>query len=354
MSNHSSSPTTPPLMNGTIINDVNANAMAPQSKPLQSTPPIHQSDLGMSRKLPRRFSLQLLKNPQHSQQHQSEIPESLKFFAKTCLFDINSGTNRTFMNDERNNALLTMAAAVASSARTKSNPTSPIKSISGYMSENRCVTMNTDEDQNSCSMQTQIVITNSSTNNEQTSSQQSLTNNGQQQQLVRSKSLDDLNSLIFPYNGSQCQSATIIPDIETNCTTIGGGGGGGGGNNLMAYPMMGLPTHYSSFNRIDHTYQNITSENTTGLTPPFFPWSSSSGPPSHCHVADNQNLLPPDLPFVGVNNSMKGMSISSHEINNTGNNQQLQTSSLTNSNASTNVSLCDIDNVMKRISSLRV
>lgn len=255
------------------------------------------------------------------------------------------------MNDERNNALLTMAAAVASSARTKSNPTSPIKSISGYMSENRCVTMNTDEDQNSCSMQTQIVITNSSTNNEQTSSQQSLTNNGQQQQLVRSKSLDDLNSLIFPYNGSQCQSATIIPDIETNCTTIGGGGGG---NNLMAYPMMGLPTHYSSFNRIDHTYQNITSENTTGLTPPFFPWSSSSGPPSHCHVADNQNLLPPDLPFVGVNNSMKGMSISSHEINNTGNNQQLQTSSLTNSNASTNVSLCDIDNVMKRISSLRV
>ena len=184
----------------------------------------------------------------------------------------------------------------------------------------------------SSSMQTQIVITNS---NSQGPSQSTMGNNGQV--LVRSKSLDDLNTLI-------CYSNLWASSTMEN-------------NNLsIPNPITGQQAgaHYASFNRIfsDFTKLNITpveSSNPDCTSPQLLNYSSSGQASHQQHQQTPQQLLLPDQTLNSTINNVKVMSFSSREISNAGSNQA---QSFVNS--ASNASLCDIDNVMKKISSLRV
>ena len=228
--------------------------------------------------------------------------------------------------DKESGPLYTMA-----SAATKSNPASPNKNVTFVQGEGGYISM-VDNDDLTSSMQAQIVITSSNAGNGLI---QPAGGNGQV--LVRSKSLDDLNTL-FCYS-NQCPVSGQLDNNSNN-------------NQMPSGLMVGQQntSHYSSFNRIISDFSRFSIDpNTCSATPQLV--LDSSGPSSHPPA---QQLFPPDI-ALGFNsttaNNLKGMSYSSHEICNAGSNHQ---QSLNNSSTMNNTSLCDIDNVMKKISSLKV
>lgn len=280
---------------------------------------------------PRRLSLQLLKT-------HMEIPENFKFYpSKGGVLDLNSqafssSINPRFFisNDKESGSLYTMA----DQGTTKSNPSSPNKSLA-YVSSDGVVSMSPGEGDSS--MAAQIVITDSSPG----SGSSQPAGVGTVSQLVRSKSLDGgLNTLLFYSN--LCPSAAPTGDT---------------GGLLMAAPMVGQQSasHYASFNRIFTDSAKFDMDPSNPSSGPPFQLLNFSGPSSHPPLTSQPHLLStPEQSLGGFGSSsasnMKGMSFSSHEISNAGNNS-IAEQSLSSTN---NASLCDIENVMKKISSLRV
>ncbi len=339
---------------------------------------------------PRRSSLQLFKAGP------AELPDNFKFYPPKATY--------LFGGQQQGPASVNGRFLVNSAdGATKSNPASPNKqqqqgSLRGG-DGGGMETMTERDDEVPSSMQAaQIVITSSGNAvgggvGGSGPSQQSAAGpvGGGQPVLVRSKSLDDLNSLLYYSN-------TVYPASPTPSDASGSGGGGGGvcGNNVLVHPSSGAlfgqqgsyggvggggigAPHYSSFNRIFSDYSKVDPFNPGGggggggvncTTPPqLFNSLFNSGPCSHPAIssATSSSLYPPEASGqLGVSN-FKGFSYSSHEICNAGatgavgqQQQQQQPllpplgsqpNSLNNAN---NSSLCDIDHVLKKISSLRV
>ena len=262
---------------------------------------------------PRRLSLQLIKN-------NLELPENFKFFTKSNIR--NHQSSSMFKNSMSCYSMGTKENGIS----TKSNPSSPNKSMQ-YLRGDGCISMAENNDLAS-SMQAQIVITESNNGNS-ISGQSQQQSGGSCQSLVRSKSLDDLNTLYCFTN--LYSSSFNEPDHSIPTTNL----------------IQPTVSHYASFNRIcDHPKSTVDQL----VHFPISPDDATSQNLFYTTSSTSSNLLAPEssiglLTTTGINN-LKGISYSANEISNTGTNQQIEPTN--------NTSLCDIDNIMKKIGSLRV
>lgn len=287
---------------------------------------------------PRRSSLQIFKAGP------LELPENFKFYSpKAYLFGANGQQSGRFLV---NNADGSDPGTL--SFGTKSNPASPNKQNNFVSRGAGCMeTMTERDDEVPSSMQAaQIVINTSGSTGCGGPSQQQQSGGSNQGQpvLLRSKSLDDLNTLLYYSN--------VYPSSPTPSDTSGGSQQPSGSSGQQAYGGA-APPHYASVNRIFSDYSKVDFNPSGGncSTPPqlFSSLCFNSGPSSH--QPTSQTLYPPDQ-ALGMSNMKGGFSYSSHEICNAGAQPPPPGSqALSNTN---NSSLCDIDHVLKKISSLRV
>lgn len=210
-------------------------------------------------------------------------------------------------------------------------------------------TMTERDDEVPSSMQSaQIVIsTSGSTGCGGPSQQQQQSGTGGQAVLLRSKSLDDLNSLLYYSN--------VYPSSPTPSDTSGGSQQPSGISCAQQVSGGAPPPHYASVNRIFSDYSKVDFNPNGGncSTPPqlFNSLCFNNCGPSSGYQPTSQTLYPPEQ-ALGMGNIKGGFSYSSHEICNAGAQAPPAGSQpLSNTN---NSSLCDIDHVLKKISTLRV